>query len=141
MDTLAVLSGAIHPLLCTVRLWRPKAASIAAIGQPYATSVSTKTMVASGVRRLYKGVPLRAPKVFWQTLQRYRWGEREWMLMLPCPHCAVAGQSVLGQNTLCGSMRFLPVWSSERFYLDPHPIAPISQLSAHLPHQEVYKAK
>jgi hypothetical protein len=59
MDTLAVLSGAIHPLLCTVRLWRPKAASIAAIGQPYATSVSTKTMVASGVLRLYKGVPLK----------------------------------------------------------------------------------
>ena len=26
------------------------------------------TMVACGVRRLYKGVPLRAAKVFWQTL-------------------------------------------------------------------------
>jgi hypothetical protein len=72
MNLLAVVPSGIYPLLHGVRLWSPKAASIAATkGQPYATSVSTTTtMVASGVRRLYKGVPLRATKVFWQTSQR-----------------------------------------------------------------------
>ncbi len=134
MNLLAMLTGGFYSTQpCTVRLWSPNAASIAAIGQPCATSVRTKTIVACGVRRLYKGVPLRAEKVFRQTSQRYRLGWREWILMLPSPICPVAGQAVLGQNAVCGSMRFLLVWLLEGFYLDPHPIVPISQLSAHLP--------
>jgi hypothetical protein len=59
MDSLAVLTGGIHPPLHGVRLWNPNAASIAAMGQPCATSVSTTTMVACGVRRLCKGVPMQ----------------------------------------------------------------------------------
>jgi hypothetical protein len=70
MNLLAVVPSGIYPLLHGSPLESEGGFAIAAKGQPYATSVSTTTMVASGVRRLYKGVPLRATKVFWQTSQR-----------------------------------------------------------------------
>jgi hypothetical protein len=88
------------------------------------------TVLSGNALGLYKGVPLRPPKVFRQTSQRYRLGWREWILMSPSPICPVAGQAGLGQNVVCGSMRFLLVWLLEGFYLDPHPIVPISQLRA-----------
>jgi hypothetical protein len=94
-------------------------------------------MVASGVRRLYKkAYPYEQrlsllANVATVALRMTRVDE-----MFPSLIWAVAGEALLGQNTLCGSMYSFAVWLSEGFYLDPHLIVPISQLSApHLPVQ------
>src|SRR5207249_7284041 len=80
---------------------------MAGMGQPLPMSVTTQVMVVSAVRRRKKGVPARSLKVCPQTVQRYRTRLRLWIRMVPSPSCPLAGQSMLGQNTVCGSMTHL----------------------------------
>src|SRR6059036_856491 len=80
---------------------------MAGMGHPLPMSVTTQVMVVSAVRRRKKGVPARSLKVCPQTVQRYRTRLRLWIRMVPSPSCPLAGQSMLGQNTVCGSMTHL----------------------------------
>src|SRR5262245_26888395 len=83
----------------TVRSSRPKAATAAGRGQPWASKVTTHRNRDWSVCRRKKGVPLVAAKVFLQVAQRKRRSFLEWTFTLPLSLTPLSVQAGLAQNT------------------------------------------
>src|SRR5262245_14202746 len=83
----------------TVRSSRPKAATAAGTGQPWASRVTTHRKRDCSLCRRYKGVPLAAAKVLPQLRQRKRRSFLEWTLTLPPSLTPLSAQAGLTQNT------------------------------------------
>ena len=69
----------------TVRSSNPYALTIAWIGQPYASNVTTLTTSVGSVRKPANSVPVRSLNVFWQQVHLYRRRFRPWITIFPAP--------------------------------------------------------
>ena len=80
---------ALAPARCcqraTVRSSSPNAATMAWIGQPYASSVTTTTTCSRAVRSRYSAVPAVSANVRRHRLHRYRRSARLWITTCPSP--------------------------------------------------------
>src|SRR5262252_8790422 len=90
-----------------VRSSNPNAATIACTGHPWASNVTTRRTVSAAVRRRYNTLPVGALNVLWHSWQMNRCSFCEWIPILPLPVWPLAGQCLLGQNAVVGSMTLL----------------------------------
>src|SRR5437764_2143887 len=90
-----------------VRSSKPNAATSACTGHPWASNVTTRRTVSAAVRRRYNTVPVVALHVLWHAWQMNRCSFCEWRPILPLPVWPLAGQVLLGQNVVVGSMTLL----------------------------------